>query len=92
VAKYVSVSNEEIFTQVVDYGVDYPKGTGKSLHQVSYAELFSGSMKLGDQTITTIPLSSLKMAREIAETLKTWMEKGEFLLGEPQMTLPSVKR
>jgi len=92
VAKYVSVSNEEIFTQVVDYGVDYPKGTGKSLHQVSYAELFSGSIKLGDQTITAIPLSSLKMAREIAETLKTWIEKGEFLLGEPQMTLPSVKR
>lgn len=92
VAKYVGVSNEEIFTQVVDYGVDYPKGTGKSLQQVSYAELVSGCIKVGDQTITSIPMSSLKMAREIAETLKTWIEKGEFLLGEPQMTLPSVKR
>lgn len=91
VAKFVGVSNEDIFTQVVDYGVDYPKGTGKSLHQVSYAELFSGSFQLGEQEISAIPLSSLKMAREIAETLKKWMEKGEFLLGEPQMVLPSVK-
>lgn len=91
VAKFVGVSNEDIFTQVVDYGVDYPKGTGKSLQQVSYAELFSGSFQLGEQEISAIPLSSLKMAREIAETLKKWMEKGEFLLGEPQMLLPSVK-
>ena len=28
-------------------------------------------------------------AREIAETLKAWIEKGTFLLGEPQFTLPS---
>ena len=33
-----------------------------------------------------IGASSIK----IAETLKTWIEKGEFLLGEPQALLPSV--
>jgi uncharacterized protein (DUF39 family) len=27
-------------------------------------------------------------AREIADTLKTWISKGEFLLGEPQMPMP----
>jgi len=27
-------------------------------------------------------------AREIAETLKRWILKGKFLIGEPQFTLP----
>jgi uncharacterized protein (DUF39 family) len=35
-------------------------------------------------------MSSYYRARQIAETLKAWIEKGEFLLGEPQMLLPSV--
>jgi hypothetical protein len=29
-------------------------------------------------------------AKEIAELLKSWIEKGEFTLGEPQNMLPSV--
>jgi len=35
-------------------------------------------------------MSSYYKARQIAETLKTWIEKKEFLLGEPQALLPSV--
>ncbi|MEW6262653.1 MAG: homocysteine biosynthesis protein [Thermodesulfobacteriota bacterium] len=90
-ARFVGVSNEEIFTQIVDYGVDYPQGTGRSLGQVSYAELVSGTIMFQDQEIPTVPLSSLMMAREIAQKLKSWIEKGEFLLGEPQMLLPAVR-
>ncbi len=92
IARFVGVSNEEIFAQVVDYGVDYPKGTGKSLGEVSYAELLSGTMTLNGIEIPTVPLSSIKMAREIAGILKEWIKKGEFLLGEPQMLLPSVRK
>ncbi len=91
IAGYVGVTDEEIFTQVVDYGVDYPKATGKTLGQVSYAELKSGTIKVGDMEIHTVPMSSTKRALEIAETLKEWIQKGEFLLGEPQMLIPSVK-
>jgi hypothetical protein len=29
-------------------------------------------------------------AREIAGILKDWIERGDFLLGEPQQTLPTV--
>lgn len=36
---YTAVSDEEIFTQVVDYGHDYPNAVSKSYGQVSYAEL-----------------------------------------------------
>ncbi len=90
-ARFVGVTDDQIFTQVVDYGVDYPQGTGKTLGQVSYAELKSGTFELNGQEIYTVPVSSIKMAREISQTLKEWIEKGEFFLGEPQMTLPSVR-
>lgn len=88
-AQYTAVSDKELFTQVIDYGNDYPKGKAKSLAQVSYADLKNGTIKVKGQTIPTVPLSSIVKAREIAGILKKWISKGEFLLGEPQFTLPS---
>jgi len=55
---------------------------------VSYAALKSGTIPVQGHTIHTVPLSSIVRAREIAGTLKRWIESGEFLLGEPQFTLP----
>lgn len=88
-AAYTAISDEEIYTQVIDYGIDYPEGKAKSLCQVSYAQLKSGEIKVGDKVIPTVPLSSIVRAREIADTLKDWIKKGDFQLGEPQFTLPS---
>ncbi len=88
-AQFTAISDEEIFTQVVDYGHDYPNGIGRSLGQVSYAELKSGTITVEGKEVATVPLSSMVKARKIAETLKEWIEKGEFTLGEPQFTLPS---
>lgn len=90
-AVYTGVSDEELFTQVVDYGHDYPNGIAKSLGQVSYAQLKSGSIQLNGKTVSTHPLSSMIKAREIAQTLKEWIESGKFILGEPQCLLPSVQ-
>jgi L-aspartate semialdehyde sulfurtransferase len=89
-ARYTGVSDEEIFTQVIDYGKDYPKGKSNSLAQVSYAELKSGAITVNGETVPTVPLSSTVRAREIADTLKAWIQKGRFLLGEPQMLLPGI--
>ncbi|OGP63012.1 MAG: hypothetical protein A2V65_06275 [Deltaproteobacteria bacterium RBG_13_49_15] len=89
VAQYTGISDEEIFTQVVDYGHDYPNSIRKSYGQVSYAELKSGSIQINGETVPTVPLSSVVKAREIAETLKQWIMKGEFFLGTPQFTLPA---
>jgi uncharacterized protein (DUF39 family) len=75
-------------TQVIDYGKDYPNGRSDSLAQVSYAELKSGAIAVKGEEIQTVPLSSVVRAREIADTLKSWIQAGDFLLGEPQMTLP----
>lgn len=88
IAQQTGVSDEELFTQVIDYGKDYPNGRSSSLAQVSYAQLKSGSIAVNGKTIPTVPLSSVVRAREIAATLKEWIAGGQFLLGEPQFTLP----
>jgi uncharacterized protein (DUF39 family) len=90
IAAQTGISDEEIFTQVIDYGSDYPQGVGRSLAQVSYAELKSGVIMFQGRRVPTVPLSSVVKAREIAATLKTWIAKGRFLLGEPQFTLPGA--
>ena len=87
-ARYTGVSDEEIFSQVIDYGKDYPKGKSRSLAQVSYAELKSGAIAVNGENVPTVPLSSVVRAREIADILKGWIQNGRFLLGEPQMLLP----
>ena len=88
-AKFTAVKDEEIFTQVVDYSTDYPNRVSRSLAQVSYKELKSGSITVDGAEVPTVPLSSMVKARGVAETLKSWIQKGEFTLGEPQELLPS---
>ncbi|MCP3952901.1 MAG: hypothetical protein GY697_11890, partial [Desulfobacterales bacterium] len=88
-AKYTAISDDHIFTQIIDYGKDYPSGKTKSLGQVSYAQLKSGAIELNGHAVATVPLSSVVKAREIAEILKKKISKGTFLLGEPQFTLPA---
>jgi uncharacterized protein (DUF39 family) len=91
-ARFTGVSDEELFTQIIDYGYDYPKGEGASLGQVNYAELKSGTIKFRGKEVTTVPLSSTVRALEIAQILKGWIEKGDFLLAKPQDMIPTVDR
>ncbi len=88
IAMRTGVSDEDIVTQVVDYGAAYPKGRAESLLEVTYAQLRSGSIELAGKKVRTAPLSSYVRAREVAETLKKWISEGSFLLGEPQELLP----
>jgi len=88
IVQYTAVSDEELFTQIVDYGHDYANGISKSYGQVSYAELKSGHINFKGEDVSTVPLSSVVRAREIAELLKKWILKGKFIIGEPQFTLP----
>jgi len=90
-ARYTSVKDEDIYTQIYDYSMDIPKGDAKSLGEVSYKDLRSGMITLNGQEIATAPLSSYYKAREIANILKEWIEKGAFLLGEPQQLLTPPK-
>jgi L-aspartate semialdehyde sulfurtransferase len=60
------------------------------LGYVTYGQLRSGEIAFNGKEITTAPLSSYPMALEIAQTLKKWIDSGQFRLGEAQETLPSV--
>jgi len=91
IAGYCGVSDEEIMTQVVDYSADYPSGNSKALAEYSYAQLRSGSVVFQGQEVPTAPISSYKLAHEIAHELKGWIEAGQFLLGEPQHPIPRGK-
>jgi uncharacterized protein (DUF39 family) len=88
IAHYCGVSDAELLAPIVDYGSDYPAGTGRILGQVSYAQLKSGAITLDGKNVPTVPLSSMVRAREIARWLKEWIESGKFLLGEPVELLP----
>lgn len=92
IAEFTGVSDEEIFTQIVEYGKDYPRGEAKSLGRVSYAELKSGTIRFNGKEVPTVPLSSHTRAVEIADILKEWILGGEFVLTEPQAMLPAAPR
>ena len=91
-AAFTGVSDKDIFTQVVDYGYDYTNGISRTYGEVSYAQLKSGMIEVNGKQVPTAPLSSIVKAREIAETLKQWIEKGNFLLNPPAEPLPDADR
>ncbi len=82
-ARRVSIRNEQIETNVIDYGND-----NRVLGKTNYAELHSGSIEIDGHKVRTAPLSSLAKAREIAGILKKWIQKGDFTLTEPVRTMP----
>jgi len=90
-ARYTSIKDADIYTQVFDYSMDYPKGNMKPVAQVNYEELRSGAVTIDGKKVITAPLSSYYKANQIANLLKDWIKSGKFLLGEPQQSLPSVE-
>jgi uncharacterized protein (DUF39 family)/CBS domain-containing protein len=86
-AKKTALRDEEIFTDIVDYGV--PRRARPNLGKVNYATLKSGEVTINGRKIKVSSLSSLKKARKIAETLKSWIENGSFYLSAPAETLPT---
>lgn len=84
ILKFTSVSDDQLFTQIIDYGHDYPNAVSRSYGQVSYAELKSGFIMLKGKKVPTVPLSSMVKARKIADILKKWIENARFFLTEAQ--------
>jgi uncharacterized protein (DUF39 family) len=91
VVKYAAIKDEEIYTQVVDYSQAYPQMIPGSLGEVNYSQLKSGKITLQGREVPTGNLSSYPKAREIAEELKSWIKKGDFLLSEPVAALPGAE-
>ncbi len=85
-AKKTAIRDDEIFTHVVDYGV--PRRDRPKLRKVNYKELKSGAITIDDTKIRVSSLSSLKTAKKIAGTLKSWIENDMFYLTSPVERLP----
>ncbi|WP_045222807.1 homocysteine biosynthesis protein [Desulfonatronum thioautotrophicum] len=83
-AWFTGVSDADIMIPVVDYGHDYPNGVARNHGHISYAELRSGTIRVGERETATVPLTSYTLSLEIAQTLKQWIESGKFTLGEAQ--------
>lgn len=83
-ARRVSIRNEQIETTVADYG-----NGNQVLGKTNYAALQSGEIEIGGRKVRTAPVASLAQARKIAGTLKSWIQKGEFLLTEPVCPMPT---
>jgi len=90
VAKKTGISDAEIKSNLVDYGV--PSRNRPVLKETNYEELRSGRIVLEDREIRVTPLSSFKHARKIAETLKKLIEEGSFLISQPVERLSTGRR
>jgi uncharacterized protein (DUF39 family) len=89
IAWRVGVSDEEIDMPIKDYGYDYPNGLPRVLGHASIAQLKSGKVRVGDAMAAAVPITSYSMSLEIADTLKSWIEKGVFMLSTPQESIES---
>lgn len=85
-AKRLSIRNSQIQTNIVDYG----SGKFEVLGRIDYKSLFSGSISLNGKKIRTAPMSSIKVAREIADLLKKEVSEGRFMLTEPVALFPKT--
>jgi uncharacterized protein (DUF39 family) len=88
-AFFTGLTDRDIKTPVVDYGIDYPNGDVRVIKEVTYAELKSGMVDLNGRYIPSAPLSSYPKAVKIAGILKGWIEHG-FTVGEPQIRIPGT--
>ena len=91
ILSYTAVRDADITAAIVDYSGAYPQRKSGILGEVSYTQLKSGKIEVNSKEVPTASLSSYPKAVEIANILKNWIKKGEFLLTEPVAPLPGVE-
>jgi len=91
ILRYTTVSDADIFAPIVDYSEAYPQRKPEIICEASYAELKSGHVNIQGKDVPTASLSSYPKAVEIANILKGWIERGEFLLTEPVAPLLGIE-
>ena len=79
IARRVMIRNSQIETNIIDYGSPDHRVLGRA----NYKSLFSGEITLDGKKIRTAPMSSVRVAREIAEILRREIAEGRFTLTAP---------
>ena len=78
------ISDKELETDILDF---FQPGH-PAIRRVTYADLKSGTIDLGDRRVPSFPLSSPLLSRRVAESLKTRIRSGNFTLSLPVSPLP----
>ncbi len=82
------ISDKELETDILDF---FQPGH-PAIRRVTYANLKSGSIDIGDRHVPSFPLSSPLLSRRVAESLKTRIRSGNFTLSLPVSPLPHSGR
>lgn len=90
IAWFTGVDDSDILMPVRDYGHDYPNCLPRIIQHVSYEDLKSGEVEVMGKKVESVPLTSYSISLEIADKLKSWIEKGTFTLTQPVELLPSA--
>jgi uncharacterized protein (DUF39 family)/predicted transcriptional regulator len=92
VARTAALKDDEIYVDIRDYSIAVRPDLRPVIKRVSYAELRSGKVAIGNRDVPSSSLSSYRIAREIAETLKKWISEGTFFLTRSIEPLPKHGR
>jgi CBS domain-containing protein len=84
-----AVTDADIAVDVVDYGV--PSRGRPALRRVSYADLRSGRVEIDGEEVPTSPLSSFRMARQVASVLADRVAAGQMTLALPTRRMDVTK-
>ncbi len=87
IARKTAIADREIETDVMDYSV--PSRSRPVLGRFNYEQLKSGAVRIGARDVRTAPLVSYSKSKQVALTLKQWIEQGNFFLSEPVAKLSS---
>jgi uncharacterized protein (DUF39 family) len=91
ILRQAAVKDDDMYAPIVDYSEAYPERKPDVLGEVSYGALRSGTIAVNGKDVPTASLSSYSKAVEIAEILKDWIKRGDFLLTEPVASIPGVE-
>ncbi|MGI0481230.1 homocysteine biosynthesis protein [Geminocystis sp. CENA526] len=81
-----AVQDEDIVAPVVDFSI--PRRVRPSFGLVNYAQLKHGKIKIEGQTVRVASVASMYLSNKVAQTLKQWIEEGNFTLSEAVAPLP----
>jgi L-aspartate semialdehyde sulfurtransferase len=87
IAKNAGISDREIETDIIDYSV--PSRNRPRLGRCNYEQLKSGSLRINDRQVPAAPLVSYSKSKQVAMTLKKWIEQGDFFLSAPAAGIPA---
>ncbi|MCM1982268.1 homocysteine biosynthesis protein [Lyngbya confervoides] len=82
-----AVSDQDLVAPVIDFSI--PRRIRPSFGLVTYEQLKQGHIILENRRVRTAPLASLYLARQVAETFKQQIQRGDFLLSPPVAPLPA---